>query len=138
MGPCVGRRQADHSTTGSTDSSLSHSGNRQRQLPFQKLNYPDQQGEENRRKNQKLSHNLAPRVGQFSVQNPGQISVQINSTGLHRSLFGPDAVRFNYQLPKIFFDLGNLLVLVRREDRLLHKPGHPIDQCKDRILSPLE
>ena len=70
-----GDAKLDHSTTGSTDSSLSHSGNRQRQLPFQKLNYPDQQGEENRGKNQKLSHNLAPRVGQFSMQNPGQISV---------------------------------------------------------------
>ena len=50
---------------------ISPPGLRRRILP--------RKGEENRGKNQKLSHNLAPRVGQFSVQNPGQISVQINN-----------------------------------------------------------
>jgi len=48
------------------------------QLPFQKLNDRDQQGEKNQGNIQKLSHNPAPRVSQFSEQNPVQYSVRIN------------------------------------------------------------
>ena len=70
------------------DPSLPHPGDRQRQLPLQKLNHQSEKGEENRQYNIKIGHNQAFWVGQFSVQNLGQFWVQINSIGEHLAILG--------------------------------------------------
>jgi transposase len=51
---------------------------RQRQLPAQELIH-QQQGNKWQDKRQNLSHNRLIWVGQFSMQNPGQLSVQFNN-----------------------------------------------------------
>jgi hypothetical protein len=84
MANSLWRCQVNNRLTRPADAPLPHPRDRQRQLSAQELNQQPE-GDERKEKGQNLSHNQAIRVGQFSVQIPGQYWVQINSTTVSAS-----------------------------------------------------